>query len=104
MILFITAAWIVSFLKLEIWTIFMLMGAIRIVMFATISTHALGLKISEAASFYSSIVAIIGAIYLSYTARIDKLPIYDMYSAYFAIGLPLLAIVGSHFFNKFKRH
>jgi len=104
MVLFIAVAWLVSWLKLEIWTIFMLMGAVRIVMFATISTHALGLKVSESATFYSSIVAIIAAIYLAYTARVDKLPIYDMYSAYFAIGLPLLAIVGSHFFNKFKRH
>lgn len=90
---FLLLAWIVSWLKLEIWTIVMLMGCIRIVMFVPIALHILNVKLNESAVFYSSIVAVSTALYLSYTARIDKLPIYDMYSALAALLIPAITLL-----------
>ena len=88
MVAFMLFAWAVSWLKLEIWTIVMLMGCVRISMFVPVFLHSVNVKLREQAIFYASLVAVIGSFYLSYTARMDKLPIYDMYSALFALLVP----------------
>jgi Na+/proline symporter len=93
MVCFLLLAWLASWLKFEIWTIVMLMGCIRIVMFVPIALHILNVKLRESAIFYSSIAAVTTALYLSYTARVDKLPIYDMYSALAAILIPSITLL-----------
>jgi hypothetical protein len=90
---FLLLAWLVSWLKLEIWTIVMLMGCIRIVMFVPVALHILNVRLRESAVFYSSIAAVTIALYLSYTARVEKLPIYDMYSALAAVLIPSITLL-----------
>lgn len=88
MVAFMLLAWATTWLKLEIWTIVMLMGCVRISMFSPIVLHIFGVKIRENALFFCSLVGIVGSFYLSYIARTDKLPIFDMYSALFALLVP----------------
>jgi hypothetical protein len=88
MVAFMLLAWATTWLKLEIWTILMLMGCVRISMFSPIVLHIFGVKIRENALFFCSLVGIVGSFYLSYIARTDKLPIFDMYSALFALLVP----------------
>lgn len=90
MLIFILTAWLVSWLQLEIWTILMLMGCVRIAMFVPVALHSINFNINEQGVFYASIVAILGSFCLSYIARIEKLPIFDMYSVLFAFFLPLI--------------
>jgi hypothetical protein len=92
MIVFMLLAWAVSWLKLEIWTIVMLMGCLRVSMFVPIALHTTGTKLKESAIFYCSLIAVVGSFYLSYTARMEKLPIYDMYSALFALLVPAVGL------------
>lgn len=92
MVVFMLLAWATTWLKLEIWTILMIMGCVRISMFSPIVLHILGVKLRENALFYCSLVAIVGSFSLSYIARTDKLPIYDMYSALFALLVPAVGI------------
>jgi len=40
--------------------------------------------------FYTSLVGIVGTFYFAWTAKMDKLPIFDMYSAAYGITLPIL--------------
>lgn len=87
MLVFFVAAWMISWLKVEVWTIFMLMGAARISMFLPLVLQVYQTKLKENIVFYSSIVAISGAVYLSYTARMLKNPQYDMYSILFGLGV-----------------
>lgn len=92
MTVFMLLAWAVSWLKLEIWTIVMLMGCLRVSMFVPIALHTTGTKLRESAIFYCSLIAVVGSFYLSYTARMEKLPIYDMYSALFALLVPAVGL------------
>lgn len=87
MLVFFVAAWMISWLKVEVWTIFMLMGAARISMFLPLVLQVYQTKLKENIVFYSSIVAISGSVYLSYTARMLKDPHYDMYSILFGLGV-----------------
>lgn len=93
MVGFILLAWLISFAQLEIWTILMIMSAFRVVLFVPVALHALGKQLNEQAFFYSSIAGVVSAVSLSYIARVDKLPIYDMYSAIAAISIPTLALL-----------
>lgn len=90
MIVFMLAAWVISWAKLEIWTIMMLMGAIRTVMAVPLILHVIGIKIKEKIIFYTSLLGIVGTFYFAFIARIDKLPIFDMYSAIYGVVLPFL--------------
>ena len=92
MVAFMLLAWATTWLKLEIWTIVMLMGCVRISVFSPIVLHIFGINIRENALFYCSVIGILGSFYLSYIARTDKLPIYDMYSALFALIIPAAGI------------
>lgn len=90
MVVFFVLAWVISWLKVEVWTIYMLMGAARISMFLPLVLQVYQIKLTESIVFYSSIVAISGSVYLSYLARELKDPHYDMYSILF--GLSVAAI------------
>ena len=80
-------AWLISWLKVEVWTIYMLMGAARISMFLPLVLQVYQTKLRESIVFYSSIVAIGGSVYLSYLARELKDPYYDMYSILFGLSV-----------------
>jgi len=90
MVIFMLVAWVISWAKLEIWTIMMLMGAVRTVMFTPLVLHILNVKLKEQVVFYTSLVGIVGTFYFAWTAKMDKLPIFDMYSAAYGITLPIL--------------
>ena len=100
MVVFVCLAWIISWLNIEIWTILMLMGCVRITMFTPILIHSLNIKIIESVTFYSCTISIILSFYLSYLARSEKLPIYDLYSASIAFFLPLTSIIISKLFTQ----
>jgi len=98
MVLFILSAWSISWLNIEIWTILMLMGCVRITMFTPLALHALGVKFKESVVFYSCSATIILSFIFSYLARFDKIPIYDMYGVLIAFFVPLLSIFISKLF------
>ena len=100
MTVFLLLAWTISWAKLEIWTVLMLMGAVRISMFLPLALHILKFDLKEAAVFYSSIIAIAGTFYLAWIAKMDKLPIYDMYSVLYGLAIPILSFI---LFTSFKR-
>jgi urea-proton symporter len=93
MILFFIFAWTLTWLKVEVWTIFMLMGVLRISMFMPLFSVVNNFKIDTNLVFYPSIVAVLGSLYMSWIARSEKLPIFDMYSAIFALGLGVLVTI-----------
>jgi Na+/proline symporter len=87
MIVFFMLAWTLTFLKLEVWTIFMLMVVLRISMFMPLVGIVNDIKLNQRVVFYTSTVAVLGSLYMSWLARIEKMPIYDMYSALFALSV-----------------
>jgi len=93
MVVFMLFAWVVSLARIEIWSVVMLMGCLRVSMFAPIALHAFNFKLKESVIFFASIVAVVGSFTLSYIARTDKLPIFDMYSALFALLVPTVALL-----------
>lgn len=92
MVAFMILAWAVSWFKIEIWTIVMLMGVIRVVMFVPLMLNALGKQICEKTTFYVSILTIAITFYLSYLAKVEKNQIYNMYSVLVGFFLPLVTI------------
>lgn len=89
MVAFITLAWLLSWMQIEIWTIVMLMAAIRIVMFVPLALHVLQQKLVESFVFYSSIISVVVAVYFSWMARSTSTPIFDMYSTMLGLGIPV---------------
>jgi len=93
MIVFMVLAWIISWAKLEIWTILMLMSAIRIVMFVPLVFHILKQKLNESSVFYISIISTMISLYFAWNAKSNSQPIYDMYAALTALLLPLISYI-----------
>jgi len=91
MLIFLLIAWGISWSKIEIWTIMMLMGAVRTVMFVPLLLHVLDVKLEERVIFIVSSITIPMAVALAWIARTDKLPIFDLYSAGTAIIVPLVS-------------
>ena len=93
MIFFLILAWAVSWLKLEIWTILLLMSAVRIVMFVPLVAHVLEKNVFNKTYFY----ILIGSILISFSsfvcARMFSIPNLEMLSAIFAITFPSLALL-----------
>jgi Na+/proline symporter len=100
MTLFLLLAWIISWSKIEIWTIMMFMGAVRTVMVIPLIMHVLDVKLKEQLVFYTSLVGISGTFYLAWTAKMDKLPIYDMYAAIYGIAVPTVVYLSYKLLNK----
>lgn len=92
MLAFMLLSWSITLLKIEIWTVLMVMGCIRISMFMPIVYHVYDVKIRETALFYGSLFAVSGSLVFSYMARTLKMPIYDMYSALFALMVPAVIL------------
>ena len=90
---FMLVAWGISWAKLEIWTILMLMSAIRIVMFVPLVFHILKQKLQESIVFYLSIISVIISLYFAWTAKSSAQPVYDMYAALVALFLPLIGYI-----------
>ena len=93
MVVFMMLAWIVSWAKLEIWTVMMLMGAVRTVMFVPLALHIFGIDLKEKLVFIVSVITIPVAFGLAWTAKMDKLPIFDLYSASLSIIVPLVVLL-----------
>ena len=91
MIGFFLLAWIISWAKIEIWTMLMLMGAIRISMFIPLVFQIYQVKFKESIVFYASLIAITGSLYLSWLARDLKSPVYDMYSVIYGLSVSLVS-------------
>jgi urea-proton symporter len=92
MVVFFFLAWLLTWLKLDIWTIFMLVGILRVTMFFPLVSIVCQRELNYRFAAAVSVVAILGAFYLSYLAKLDKMPIYDMYSALFALGMSAIAV------------
>ena len=57
-------------------------------MFVPLILHVLGNKLKEQVVFYTSVISIAGAFYFAFIAKIDKLPVFDMYSALYGVFVP----------------
>lgn len=90
---FMLIAWAISWAKLEIWTILMLMSAIRIVMFVPLVFHVLKQKLNELIVFYVSLISVTISLYFAWTAKSSAQPIYDMYAALTALFVPFIVYV-----------
>ena len=97
---FFLLAWLISWSKVEIWTIYMFMAAIRISMFVPLIFQIYQIRMKEVIIFYSSFITISGAIYLSYLARELKNPMYDMYYVCYAVIVSILACLIAIFLAK----
>ena len=95
MVLFLLVAWMISWLKLEIWTIMLLMSSVRTVMFVPLLLHVLKVKLNESTVFWTSGITIVISVYFAVTAKIDNISINNMYAMLVAIGLPTLIYLGS---------
>lgn len=93
MFAFMLLAWIISWFKIEIWSIFMAISVLRISMFAPLTVQIYQARLKESIIYYGSFITIIGSFYLAYTARILKAPIYDMYFVLYAVGCSLLVCI-----------
>lgn len=100
MVVFLLAAWLVSWAGLSIWQIMMLMGAVRTVMFVPLVLHVLGYRLQEVLVFVTSVGTICVTFYLTWTAKMDKLPINDMYAMLVGIGVPLVVYTGYKLLKK----
>jgi len=100
MAVFFVLAWLISWLNVEVWTIYMLMGAARISMFLPLVLQVYQTKLKENIVFYSSIVAISGSVYLSYLARELKNPYYDMYSILFGVSVAGISCLAAKLYYK----
>jgi urea-proton symporter len=89
---FFFAAWLLTWLKLEVWTIFMFMGVLRLSMFLPLVAVVNQYQFNHRFILVASSVAVVGSIFLAYVAKMDKLPIYDMYSVLFAVGVTALSL------------
>jgi Na+/proline symporter len=90
MAVFFVAAWLISWAKLEVWTIFMLMSSARISMFIPLVCQVYQVRLKEAVIFYGAFVTLTGSVYLSWLARDLKMPIYDMYFVLYGLGVSIL--------------
>jgi hypothetical protein len=95
MVVFLLIAWMISWLKLEIWTIMLLMSSVRTVMFVPLLLHVLKVKLNESTVFWTSAITIVISVYFAVTAKLDSISINNMYAMLVAIGLPTLIYLGS---------
>jgi urea-proton symporter len=100
MLMFLLIAWGISWSKIEIWTVMMLMGAVRTVMFVPLILHIFDVRLEERVIFIVSSITIPTAVALAWIARTDKLPIYDLYSAGTALLIPLVSYTAYNLIKK----
>jgi Na+/proline symporter len=100
MLLFFALAWVLTWANLEVWTIFMLMSVLRISLFTPIVSMVHNINYNVKFAVPLLIFGIVGSFLLSLYARMNKMPIFDMYSALFAFIVSIIAIVFAYKFNK----
>jgi Na+/proline symporter len=100
MFLFLLLVWLVSWTKIDIWTLFVLMSAVRATMFVPLVLQALNKNIKENWVFYSSIIGVLGALYFSIQSKLLKMPIYDLYAMCIALGIPIISYFLSKILSK----
>lgn len=93
--LFLLLAWSISWMKIEIWSIFMAISVLRISMFAPLVAQVYQVKFKEGQFLAGSFVTIVGSFAIAYMAREYKLPIYDMYFALYAAVCSVLTVITS---------
>jgi urea-proton symporter len=96
MFLFFILAWVLTWFKFEVWTIFMAMSALRITMFVPIVSMVHRINYNPKPAFIILVLGIIGTLFLSLHARLNSLSIFDMYAALFAIIMSAVAILVSN--------
>ena len=96
MLIFLLIAWLVSWLKIDIWTLFVLMSCVRATMFVPLVLTAMNKSIKENWIFYSSLLGIGIALYFSIQSKLLKMPIYDMYAMLCALGIPIIGHILSN--------
>jgi Na+/proline symporter len=97
---FLVAAWLVSWLKLELWTIMLLMSSVRTVMFVPLILHVFNFKLQESTVFWTSAVTIVISVYFAVTAKLDSIAINNMYAMIVAIAIPLVVYLISREINR----
>ena len=97
---FVLVAWLISWSRIEIWTILMLMSAIRIVMFVPLLLDMLRVKLHEPVIFWCSLVTVIASLVMAWTAKSTATPIFDMYAALTALVIPAIVYSIAAFFKK----
>lgn len=102
MLIFLIAAWLVSWLKLEIWTIMLLMSSVRTVMFVPLILHVFNFKLQEPTVFWTSAATIIVSVYFAATAKLDGIAINNMYSMIVAVSVPLAVYLTARVINRNK--
>jgi Na+/proline symporter len=102
MVLFLLAAWMISWLKLDIWTIMLLMSSVRTVMFVPLILDVFNVRLNEKLVFWTCSVSIAVSVYFAVTAKLDGISINNMYAMIFAIGIPTVVFLASKFVSKSK--
>jgi Na+/proline symporter len=87
---FFLIAWLISWSKVEVWTIFMFMSVARVSMFIPLVFQSYQVKMKEAVVFYGSILTISGSLYIAWLSRVMKNPTYDMYFVCYSLTVSLL--------------
>jgi hypothetical protein len=70
----------------------MFMGVLRLSMFLPLVAVVNQYQFNQSVIFTASSVAVVGSILLAYIAKMDRLPIYDMYSVLFAVSVSAAAV------------
>lgn len=105
MFVFLLLVWLVSWTKIDIWTLFVLMSAVRATMFVPLVLHAANKTLSEQWLFYTSIIGVGAALYFSIQSKMLKMPEYDLYAMACALGIPIAGYIMSKFnIGVVKRH
>lgn len=94
---FLLAAWMVTFSGIELWTIWIIMGILRITTIVPLAWTLFVEKLSEKTMFYSCILTTIPAIALAVSARMDKDPLLEMYAMIGAVAVPVLIFAAIKF-------
>jgi Na+/proline symporter len=102
MFTFFIIAWLLTWLELEVWTIFMLMSALRITMFIPIVSMVNQIEFNTRLSSIILLIGVVGAVYLSLYARLNQLPIFNMYSSVFAIIFGAGCMLVTYRYSKHK--
>jgi len=97
---FLLLAWLISCSGIELWTIFMLMGTVRISLFIPLIFQLYGAKIKSAILFYGSFITLIGSFSLAWYAKTHKEPIFDMYNVSYSYGISLVLCLLAIYVNR----
>ena len=80
----------------------MLMSALRITMFIPIVSMVNQIEFNTRLSSIILLIGVVGAVYLSLYARLNQLPIFNMYSSVFAIIFGAGCMLVTYRYSKHK--